>query len=236
VPEGTIEVTVPNPAGASGTIGGTRYREVGTRVAKKGDTPSLEQLVNWTDLRLLAEQRPGGSLYLMDCAIAAVTASRDVVLHETIAAKTPTLARLCTALDEHRIEVPQGTNAWVSVSREVIGAGGTGSETTARYPVMATTQASSSFAARTRDPTWEDSGILPNVPGECIASASKQLPDPETATVHEITTVIDAAWLGQVRVRFHRAKARHHKQAHWFWNACWAGKLSTRDQHNAGQQ
>lgn len=75
-------------------------------------------------------------------------------------------------------------------------------------------------------PLWEDNGILGRVPGQYIAAAGKNLPDPTTSTAEEVSAVVDAAWLGQVRVTFRRSRVRHHKHSHWFWAAFRADAVS----------
>jgi hypothetical protein len=62
-------------------------------------------------------------------------------------------------------------------------------------------------------------GILVTVPGEYISAASRDLPDPATATAGRMTATIDAGWVGLVRITYERRFTKHHKMSHWYWGA-----------------
>jgi hypothetical protein len=51
-----------------------------------------------------------------------------------------------------------------------------------------------------------DSGVLARVPGQCIAQASKSLPDPACALDEEMSIEIDAARVGRVRLTFRKQR------------------------------
>ena len=57
------------------------------------------------------------------------------------------------------------------------------------------------------------------MPGEYIAAASKELPDPATATAERMTAMIVAGWVGPVRLTYKRCFTKHHKMSHWYWGA-----------------
>ena len=65
----------------------------------------------------------------------------------------------------------------------------------------------------------EDNGILASVPGEYISQGSRLLPEAATALQEHLSAVIDADWLGVVRVHYQRQKMRHGKDSHWAWVA-----------------
>ena len=70
-----------------------------------------------------------------------------------------------------------------------------------------------------------NNGILQKMFGEYIAAGARQLPDAETAAIEEMTAMVSAGWLGQVRVTYRRQRARHHKHSHWYWTAVRADPL-----------
>lgn len=51
-----------------------------------------------------------------------------------------------------------------------------------------------------------DNGDLARVPSQCIAQASKTLPDPACAIDDEMCVEVDADWAGRVRLTFRRQR------------------------------
>ncbi len=76
---------------------------------------------------------------------------------------------------------------------------------------------------------YPDNGILGTVPGQYIAEASKELPDPATATAERMTATINAGWVGPVRITYDRCLTRHHKMSHWYWGAVSAEAVDPAD-------
>lgn len=64
-----------------------------------------------------------------------------------------------------------------------------------------------------------DNGILAKVPGTVVAAATHSLPDPKTALQERLSVVMDADWLGKVRIHCLRMKMKHHRYSHWAWVA-----------------
>jgi hypothetical protein len=62
-------------------------------------------------------------------------------------------------------------------------------------------------------------GILPQVPGDCIAEASLQLAQPTLAGPLHQEVEIDAGHVGRVRLFFERKTARRGRHSHQFWAA-----------------
>jgi hypothetical protein len=64
-----------------------------------------------------------------------------------------------------------------------------------------------------------DNGILAKVPGTVVAAATRSLPDPTTSLQERLSVVMDADWLGKVRIHCLRMKMKHHRYSHWAWVA-----------------
>jgi hypothetical protein len=64
-----------------------------------------------------------------------------------------------------------------------------------------------------------DNGILAEVPGTVVAAATRSLPDPTTSLQERLSVVMDADWLGRVRIHCLRMKMKHHRYSHWAWVA-----------------
>lgn len=64
-----------------------------------------------------------------------------------------------------------------------------------------------------------DNAILAKVPGTVVAAATRSLPDPTTSLQERLSVVMDANWLGKVRIHCLRMKMKHHRYSHWAWVA-----------------
>ena len=64
----------------------------------------------------------------------------------------------------------------------------------------------------------DDNGILARVPGQFVADGIALLPGPDTAEDHVYEAVVDAGYVGVVRLFARRQYARHGREDHWFWS------------------
>jgi hypothetical protein len=74
----------------------------------------------------------------------------------------------------------------------------------------------------------DDNGILGSIPGEYIARASKDLPDPAKATEDRMSAVVDttATWQGLVRITYERMRHKRAKHAWHSWVAVHAERVT----------
>lgn len=63
----------------------------------------------------------------------------------------------------------------------------------------------------------EDNGILARVPGQFVADSIAMLPDPDTAEDRPYEVVIDADYVGTVRLFARRQYTQHGRFGRWFW-------------------
>lgn len=71
-------------------------------------------------------------------------------------------------------------------------------------------------------PMVDDPGILPKIPGEFIAMASRDLPQPQRRAGETAWSSVDTGpvWkLGVVRIRYRCVRMRHGRSTHWAWVA-----------------
>ncbi|MCW5658701.1 MAG: hypothetical protein KIT60_13430 [Burkholderiaceae bacterium] len=63
--------------------------------------------MNWTELCARSSNSAARSQWLLDRALAAISAAQDSALDAVIAAELPTAIELCALLDEYRVDVPK---------------------------------------------------------------------------------------------------------------------------------
>ena len=71
------------------------------------------------------------------------------------------------------------------------------------------------------DPT-AGNGILVKVHGEDIAAGSQLLPAAGPDQQAELSVVVDAKYLGKVRITYRLGKSPRRHRNLWFWTACHA--------------
>lgn len=71
----------------------------------------------------------------------------------------------------------------------------------------------------------DDNGILPRVPGACVAEGADLLPDPDTTTELEGCAEVDAGSMGKVRIYYRLIRYKRGKYGHSFWSAYRADQI-----------